>query len=177
MMVNFSLRLNATPPGRLGFRHICKFLQQKKQPKILHSNPLQKGTVSRCLGWEHWSQKCTWSETSDWAQGWPSNTQTTFSAQLRLRGGFFKMAKGSENVCTVEAQTGTCLCVQWFMVENVRDINLSSRTSLTTIPIYVTWWFMERKWKQSGSLVCMYCCAYECVCVHVRGPSDSFSKC
>lgn len=43
----------------------------------------------------------------------------------------------------VEAQTGTCMCVEWFMIENVKNINLSSRTSLTTIPIYVTWWFME----------------------------------
>lgn len=49
------------------------------------------------------------------------------------------------------------MCAKWFMRENVTNINLSSRTSLTTIPIYVTWWFMERKWKQSASLVSMYC--------------------
>lgn len=81
---------------------------------------------------------------------------------------YSKKVKGSENVCTVETHTGTCMCVQWFMVENGTDINLSSHTSLTTIPIYVTWWFMERKWKQSGSVVCMSCCA--CLCAH--RPSD-----
>lgn len=36
---------------------------------------------------------------------------------------------------------------QWFMALNVSIINLNSRTSLTTIPIYGTLWVLERKWK------------------------------
>lgn len=80
--------------------------------------------------------------------------------------------KGHGKFCTVEAQTGTCMRVEWFMIENVTNINLSSRTSLTTIPIYVTWWLMERKWKQSGSLVCMYCSVSVCM----RLPTSIFLK-
>lgn len=97
------------------------------------------------------------------------------SAQRKASEYYSKKVKGSENVCTVETHTGTCMCVQWFMVENGTDINLSSHTSLTTIPIYVTWWFMERKWKQSGS-----CCMHVLLCVFVCTQTfwfHSFSKC
>lgn len=38
--------------------------------------------------------------------------ETQQSAFETTRGEFTKEAKGSENVCTIEAQTGTCLCVQ-----------------------------------------------------------------